>query len=364
MTKENTNYPKISIIIPVKPKKEIKIVLEALRQVDYPFELIEIFVSQGFNPSRQRNEAVKQARGEIIYFLDNDSEIEKRAFKRAVATFSGKKTSVRVPQARGFSFFPEWLSDLIKERFFSGTIYKGEIGVVGGPNVWWREEPFWASIAGTILESFFAHSKMAARYRPIGLTHRANEKELILCNLAIRRDVFKKSGGFNEVLYPNEENELLNRIEGMGYQLIYHPGILAFRPRRESFYKILNAFFHYGRGRMEQIRVEGIWQSLPLLAPLILFLYLIGLVFYHPWFAFLPLILYFGLGFGSALGFAARRKKPYLAIFLPLFFLTAHLSYAIGFLYGVMTNLDQTKRRQRRAKIKVVKVKGFGKKWT
>ncbi|HUS60010.1 MAG TPA: hypothetical protein VMX76_01360 [Nevskiaceae bacterium] len=361
---KQAKLPKVSVIIPVKAGREIKTAIAALRQVDYPLELIEVFISRGVNPSRQRNKAAKKAKGEILYFLDNDSEIEKRAFKRAMAIFLGRMGPVKIPQTRGFSLFPGWLSNLIVERFFSGTIYKGNIGAAGGPNVWWREEPFWASMAGIVLESFFVHFQMAARYRPIGLIHRATEKELILCNLAVRRDIFKKVGGFNESLYPNEENELLNRMEQLGYQLIYHPGVLVFRPRRQSFKALLNAFFHYGRGRMEQIRVEGVWQSLALLSPLVLLFYLLGLVFYHPWFAFLPLILYLGMGFGSALGFAARKKKPYLAIFLPSLFLIAHLSYALGLLYGLTTDLKRLKGRGKRAKIKVVKVKEFGKSWT
>lgn len=356
-------FPKISVIIPVRPDGEVAKAIGALKKADYPPEHFEVLISYGFSPSGQRNEAANKAGGEILYFLDDDAEIEKKAFKRVTEAFSGKTTPVGIPQARGFSLLPSWLSNLIIERFFSGIIYKGEIGAVGGPNVWWKDEPFWASMAGIVLESFFAHSLMAARSRPIGPIHRASEKELILCNLAVRRDVFKRVGGFNAALYPNEENELLNRIEKAGYQLIYHPAALASRPRRERLGEILSAFFHYGRGRMEQIRVEGIWQSLPLLAPLALFIYLIGLFFYHPWFAFLPLILYFGMGFGSALGFAARRKKPYLAIFLPPLFLIAHLSYAFGLLYGLMTDLERTKRRGRRAKIEVVKVKEFGKSW-
>lgn len=355
-------FKKISVIIPVKPKGEFKTVVSALKEVLYPQKSVEVLVAYGHSPSRQRNEAAKIAKGEILYFLDNDSQIEKRALKRVVSVFSGRMIPVEVLQARGFSLLPKWLSNLIVERFFSRTIYKGEIGAVGGPNVWWRDEPFWASLSGIVLESFFAHSQMAARYRPIGSIHRASEKELILCNLAVRRDVFTKVGGFNEALYPNEENELLNRIEKAGYQLIYHPGILVFRPRRESFGEILSAFFHYGRGRMEQIRIEGVWQSLPLLTPLILFIYLLGLFFFHPWFAFLPLILYFGLGFGSALGFATRRRKPYLAIFLPSLFLIVHLGYALGLVYGLTTDLKRKKQRGRK-KIKIVKMKALGKNW-
>jgi len=354
---------KVSVVIPVKPKGKIKTTINALKTTDYPPELIEVLVAYGFSPSRQRNEAAKKAKGEILYFLDNDSEIDKRALKKTVAAFSGRMVPIKIPQTRGFSLFPSWLSNLIIERFFSGTIYKGEIGAVGGPNVWWRDEPFWASMASIVLESFFAHSKMAARYRPIGTTRRANEKELILCNLTIRRDVFKKVGGFNEALYPNEENELLNRIEKVGYQLIYHPGVLVFRSRRETLGELLNAFFHYGRGRMEQIKIEGVWQSLPLLAPLALLGYLVGLFFYHPWFALLPLILYLGLGFGSALGFATRRNKPYLAIFLPPLFLIAHLSYAIGLLCGLSTDLERKQRVGKKKKIEVVKLKSFGGGW-
>lgn len=360
---KKVRIPKISVIVPVRPDGEMARAIGALKKVDYPPEHIEAFASYGFSPSGQRNQAAEKARGEILYFLDDDAEIEKKTFRRVVEAFSGKTTPVRIPQARGFSLLPSWLSNLIIERFFSAIIYKGEIGAVGGPNVWWRDEPFWASSAGIVLESFFAHSLMAARYRPIGPIHRATEKELILCNLAVKRDVFKKVGGFNEALYPNEENELLNRIEKAGYQLIYHPAALVSRPRREGLGEILSAFFRYGRGRMEQMRVEGIWQSLPLLAPLALFIYLIGLFFYHPWFAFLPLISYFGMGFGSALGFATRRRKPYLANFLPLLFLIAHLSYAVGLLCGLMTDLERTKRRGRRDKIRVVKVKEFGKSW-
>lgn len=354
---------RISVIIPVRPDGEMARAIGALKKVDYPPEHIEVFVSYGLSPSGQRNQAAEKARGEILYFLDDDAEIEKKTFRRVMKAFSGNTTPVSIPQARGFSLLPSWLSNLIIERFFSGIIYKGEIGAVGGPNVWWKDEPFWASMAGIVLESFFAHSLMAARYRPIGPIHRATEKELILCNLAVRRDVFKKVGGFNEALYPNEENELLNRIEKAGYQLIYHPGALVSRARRESFTKILSAFFHYGQGRMEQMRVEGVSRSLPLLAPLALLIYLIGLFVYHPWFAFLPLILYFSMGFGSALGFATRRKKPYLANFLPPLFLIAHLSYAFGLLYGLMTDLGRAKRRGTRANIKVAKVKEFGKSW-
>lgn len=354
--------PKMSVIIPVKPGREIKTAIKSLSEVDYPAKLIEVFVAQGVNPSKQRNEAAKKAKGEILYFLDNDSQIHRQAFRRALAAFKGRKIG-QSPPVRGFSFLPAFVCRSIEKTFFSGKRRGGEIGAVGGPNIWGREESFWSASAGAILESFFAHWKMSSRYRPIGDFRRAGEKELILCNMVVKRKIFKAFGGFREELYPNEENEFLNRLSKGGFEAIYHPGIFVYRPRRENIAEILRTFSHYGRGRMEQIRIEGPWPSLPLLVPAVFLFYLLALVFYHPWFAFLPLIFYFLLAFGSALGFASRRKKPYFLFSLPTLFLMAHLSYAFGLLWGLQTDLLTKKRQVIKQKIEVVKLKSFGKDW-
>jgi len=230
---------------------------------------------------------------------------------------------------------------------------------VGGPNIWEKKESFWQAIAGSIMESFFAHFLMAARYRPIGPPHRSSEKELVLCNLAIPRDVFLALGGFQELLYPNEENELLNRIEKAGFQLLYHPAMTVARPRRQNLKEIILAFFFYGRGRMEQIRIEGIAKSLILLIPAIFIIYLLFLPFYHPWFGFLPLVIYFVMAFSSALGCATRKKKYYLVVILPWVFLGVHLIYALGLLAGLATNFAKKSQKNRQQAVKIEKIKKF-----
>lgn len=358
-------YPTISVIIPAKPDGQISAALEALKKVNYPQKSVEILIARGFVPSRQRNEAAKRAKGKILYFLDNDSQIHQEAFKRMVAAFDGRILGRLLP-VRGFSLLPASASRLIEKSFFPASKATSEIAAVGGPNIWDGKESFWSSIGGIILESFFAHWKMAARYRPIGKFRVADEKELILCNLAIKKRVFSKLGGFCEELYPNEENEFLNRFAQKNYDAVYHPGIFVFKPRRESFYQIIRTFFTYGRGRMEQVRIEGVVASLPFFSPLVLFFYLLSLFFYclatsfayRPGWLFLPLVLYLFLGFGSAVGFAVRRKKIYLALLLPLFFLIAHLTYALGLLWGLGTDLEKKKRKSGR-KIEVIKMKSL-----
>ena len=63
-----------SIIIPVKPGGFIAALL-SLRQIKTAGHTFEILIAEGSSPSRQRNAAVNEAHGDIIYFLDDDSRV-------------------------------------------------------------------------------------------------------------------------------------------------------------------------------------------------------------------------------------------------------------------------------------------------
>src|SRR5512138_3559476 len=71
----------ISVIIPVKPGGEVRAVAR-LAAVDYPEDAFEVLVAEGRQPSRQRNRAAQMARGEILYFLDDDSLLEPGNLRR------------------------------------------------------------------------------------------------------------------------------------------------------------------------------------------------------------------------------------------------------------------------------------------
>ncbi len=362
MANMESKQPKFSIIIAARPTEFPGASLKSLTRLDFDPRLLEVIICQGSSPSRQRNEAAKSARGQILYFLDNDSELSRESLTRVVAAFGGQDLGGPAPM-RTFSVLPPLICEQVEKVFFSSRRPREKIAVVGGPSIWNRRESFWASIGGIILESFFAYYVMSSRFRPTGRFRFTDERELILCNLAVRRKVFSESGGFREELYPNEENEFLSRLSRKGYGLIYHPGIYVNRPRRESLSTIMEMFFNYGRGRMENLRVTGFRTGKLFLLPLGLLLYFVLLFFYHAALVLMPIFVYFAAAFASAAGFSKRRRKLYLALFLPLLFLVAHLSYALGLVRGTSTSLAKRRSGRLANNIKITLVKGFGENW-
>ena len=80
--------PPVTVIIPARPDQaEVKAVT-AGRQLDYPGDRLEIIVARGHHPSVQRNAALREARGEWIYFLDDDSTPPPGNLRRAAPLFS------------------------------------------------------------------------------------------------------------------------------------------------------------------------------------------------------------------------------------------------------------------------------------
>ncbi|MBD3309309.1 glycosyltransferase [candidate division KSB3 bacterium] len=328
--------PTISIIFPRKPDDTAEESIQAVLQSTYPHHLLEIIEVIGQHPSKQRNLGVAAAQGDLIYFLDNDSIVPP-------ALFSGV------------------VKDYLKPPDDSDAAVK-RIAGVGGPNLTPETDGFLQKTFGYALASPFAHFTMCARYTPMGKLRYAGEKELILCNLSLRREVFLREGGFNESLYPNEENEFMNRLRARGYHLLYDPEAVVFRSRRNRCRAFIRQLFTYGRGRAEQILVEGMSLSaLLFFLPLGLLGYLGGLTLLLlggllRWWMLLPLALYAGLAVLAALQTAVRQRQPLLVLLLPLWSLLMHLAYGIGLLYGLSRHAWNPFKQAQQASSEAVEV--------
>jgi len=308
------NLPSVTVIIAARPDQaEIK-ALPAVRALDYPAEKLEILIARGQQPSVQRNAALRAARGELVYFLDDDSIAPAGNIRRAVVHF-------RDPAVQ----------------------------IVGGPNLCPPDAASLEQIFALVLGSWLAFGPSRARYTPVGILRVTGEKELILCNQFARREILLQHGGFNEALYPNEENALMDDIQKQGGKLLYDPDLSVYRRPRATLKAFAKMLRTYGRGRAEQFRVNPTFGSALNFVPPVLLLYLVGLP--GVWlFAFragrpgvagcysLPLFLY-----GLALVIQTFALLPRGGIArslcaLPLIVLS-HVLYGYGFWRGLFTPL-------------------------
>ncbi len=293
--------PLVSVVIPVEPEGRVGAVLKALGACGYPRQGLEVLVARGRNPSRQRNAAARRARGRYLLFLDSDSLAQEGLVDRLLECFS-----------------------------------RGRVAVAGGPNLPPLDQAFFQKAASAVLGSWLGSMSARARYRPVGSLRESSEKELILCNLMADRRVFLEAGGFREDLYPNEENELLNRLKNLGWKALYQPLALVRRPRRKNLGAFARQAFGYGRGRMEQMLANFFPGDLVNLLPLGFLLYLAALPWLQaawPW-AWLGAGLY-GLALLAAGLAACLESGPLVGLAsLPLF-PVRHLGYGLGLAAGL-----------------------------
>ncbi len=99
----------------------------------------------------------------------------------------------------------------------------------GGPSLCPPDAPKLEQAFALTMGAWLAFGPSCARYRKVGRPRATSEKELILCNLLARRDALLELGGFNEKLYPNEENALMDELQKRGGKLLYDPELIVYR---------------------------------------------------------------------------------------------------------------------------------------
>jgi succinoglycan biosynthesis protein ExoA len=310
----NESVLSVTVVIAARPAQvEVKAIV-ASHALDYPADRLEIMVARGRQPSVQRNAALRAAHGDLIYFLDDDSAPEPANLRRAVARFDDPN-----------------------------------VQMVGGPNVCPPEAPPLEQVFARVLASWLAFGPSRARYAAVGQVRETSEKELILCNLLARRQAMLDLGGFNEALYPNEENALMDELQKRGGKLIYDPQLLVRRRPRSSLKSFAGMLMTYGRGRAEQFRLHPTLGSALNFVPPIFCLYLLALPFLLALtsigkICLVPLAFY-ALGvLAQGAGLAAGGQVWQSLAAIPLIVLT-HVLYGFGFWRGLFTPLKPPELR-------------------
>ena len=273
---------------------------------------MEIIAARGKQPSVQRNTGLRVAKGRDHLFSFDDSAPLPGNLRRAASAFADSR-----------------------------------VQMIGGPNLCPADAPFLEQVFALVHASWLAFGPSRARYARVELLRESSEKELILCNLAARKDAMLELDGFNELLYPNEENALMDELQKRG-KLIYDPELFVYRRPRRSMKSFIRMLLNYGRGRAEQFRLHPTVHSAPNFAPPLFCLYLVTLPLL--WMllqcaSLIPLAFY-----GAALllqtvqlilsGGGVLRSL----CAMPVIVLT-HIIYGIGFECGLLTPLKASPDR-------------------
>ena len=299
------HLPSVTVIIPARPDEAEVTAVKAARDLDYPADKLEIILARGKQPSVQRNTALRAAKGELIYFLDDDALPSSANLRHAIEHFRDPK-----------------------------------VQMLGGPNICPADAPFLEQVFALVLSSWIAFGPSRARYAKVGKVRETSEKELILCNMLGRRETLLAHGGFNEALYPNEENALMDNIQKTGGKLMYDPDLFVWRRPRRTLKQFMRMLINYGRGRAEQFRTTPTLGSLPNFVPPLFCAYLAVLIpaaYFWP-VALLPLAIYYFAIIVQGLTLIPRGGMIRSLCALP-FLVETHIFYGIGFWRGLFTPL-------------------------
>ena len=310
----------VSIIIPVKPGGTVA-ACEHIKRLMPDDVSYEVLLAEGCAPSSQRNLAAREAGGEILYFLDDDALIA----------------------PKNFVYCCDGLRDPM-------------VAVVGGPSLTPPGDNWLQQLFGYALASKMGSGAVCNRYRAKGNIRNTTDRELILCNLAIRRTIFEKLGGFNECLYPNEENEFLDRAVSAGYGLIYNPSMYVYRSQRQTLTAFVRQMFSYGRGRGQQTLISRSF-SVTSFIPLFFVVYLVvTLVCIKYLLLFVPLVLYLLAAIVSALAISFQRGRL-LSLLLVGIYPIMHTVNGVGLLWGLINGRPVARHD---SAIRITRIKKFG----
>jgi len=272
-------------------------------------QTIRILPTGKVRPAEKRNLGIREAKGEVVAFIDDDA----------------------YPDAH-------WLEYAIK--------YFGEpdIGAVGGPGVTPPGDKRLARIGGRVYDNWLVSGNYNYRYKAGGV--RMDVEDYPSCNLFVRKDLLDKIGGYRTDFWPGEDTLLCKDIIDNWKRIVYDPWVVVYHHRRPLFLPHLRQLGRYGFHRgyfCKRFPSNSLRLSyfVPTLFDLyLLFLVVVGLLnlthvgclrlTLHGWAYCVPLGLYLALVLVTSFSF-----KPHHWLLTAAGVMSSHVWYGVRFIQGL-----------------------------
>lgn len=275
---------------------------------------IRLIPSDRVGPGAKRDIGGKEAKGEILVFLDDDS-------------------------------YPQ--SDLldVADRYFADA----GVVAIGGPGITPPHDSFWQRVSGAMFLSRLSGGA-PERYVPVGSVREVDDWPSV--NLMVRKDDFLAVGGFDTPFWPGEDTKLcLSLIKNTGKRILYVPELIVWHHRREGLLRHLKQVGAYGLHRGFFVKkYPETSRRLSYFAPSgLLALALLSLLL--PWLpqALGRMALIGWSVYGIALMFAfrdiSRHESLRVSAIAVWYTFLSHLYYGLRFIQGMFTRqLESTLR--------------------
>lgn len=311
---------KYSFIIPVKEINDYiretipKLLLEARDDFEilvYPDEVTKDtwpktrqIASGPAGPAQKRNLAIRDARGEILIFIDDDA-YPKNDFL-----------------------------DILEKDFEDEAVV-----AVGGPAMTPQESKFWQRVSGATFLSSLSGG-FPERYRPMG------KKKLVAdwpsVNLSIRKKAFEDLNGFGGDYWPGEDTKLgFDLLTKKNAHILYDPELVVFHRRREGLTKHVKQISAYGLHRgffAKKFSKTSLGWRYFMPSLFVLFIILGGILAYYSK-IFLDLyilgwIIYFVALLNAFYDIYRHEKNILITLTASYYIFLTHIFYGLRFLQG------------------------------
>lgn len=311
------------VVVTFNRRSELEACLSSIhaQKIDVPFEIIVIYNGEtsylekmknnfpqhksyhipASSPAHARNIGISKATGDYIFFLDDDC--------------------------------------VLPENYFLKMNFSENWDILGGPD---RTPPNPTTLQELIGLALSSPLCMGPTFRRHSSTLRyidrdADESELILCNLWIKREIFSdENHKFEESLFRNEENFLLKQLKLKKKIIYYDPDLYVYHSRKSTLEKLARAIVKSGECRTQN------YFKLPLNAELLYFTPILFSMLFIFWifnpYSFLTLI-FLSYAF-SVYGYGALKLRTYQIGFTGL-----HFFILFFYTWGLCKELNEQFKR-------------------
>ncbi len=279
---------------------EIILVLEEKTTEKFPKS--QIIITGRTAPSNARNVGVKNAKGEIIAFIDDDAYPEKNWLEKA------------------------------NEEFKDPNVV-----AVGGPSFAPKNATFFQKVSNKVYE--LSSSKTGPRY---GKAKRMEIDDWPTCNFFVRKNDFEKTQGFDSKYWGGEDTQVCYSLLKIGKKMYYNPDLIVYHHPRKTLKQHLKQTFFWGMWRGFFMRMHKQSRQLTFfIPPAFVAIFTFGLIFSffskfvrYAYFAFLILYIIYIILLGI------KTKNFKLAFPVMATTILTHFSYGSGFIKGLFASKD------------------------